>query len=305
MSPIKVFISYAWGSKKIEQDVSDLVDFLKEASNGSVDVISDHLHQYTVPDQNFYFWLEHELTDARFGLLAITPNYSERFQKKGNPNEGKGVRWEAEKIIAMRYNQGGLNNKFYPILHDDADVNDIPDTLRGYYNEVNRFPSRKADILKFILTSAKSALINLMDYEVVDKDNIKKLVAKQFRLLFENGAVLEFSGEDKSLQIVTELERFGIHNLAMLEKIIDNRFINYQLETGAFVGKRIESILIDLMIITNWKKYFDDCHRKAQWMQLTSKEKELYQMYNVPIELICKKYRLRCDDNTKSDSKYV
>lgn len=303
MSPIKVFISYAWGSKKVEQDVSDLVEYLKKSSNDSIEVISDHLHRYTVPDQNFYFWLEHELTDARFVLLAITPGYSERFRKIGNPNEGKGVRWEAEKIIAMRYNQGGLNNKFYPILHDDADVNDIPDTLRGYYNEVNRFPGRNADILKFLLTSAKNPLINLMDYEVVNRENIKKFVSKRLNELFENGAVLEFSNESKRSWVLIELERFGIHNLALLEKILDKDFIKRQLETGAFIGKRIESILVDMMIIANWQKYFDDCHRPAHWVELTAKEEELYKKYKIPVDFICKKYRLRCNKADGTESK--
>ncbi len=141
-----VFISYAHESPAFRENVKALADWL--AKNGIM-VVSDHQHEIVPPPVGWPTWMQQEIEDAAVVLAVCSPLYKARFEKRAEPDKGKGVTWEGAIITQDLYNSAVRNNKFFPILPDGGKHDDVPKVLRPFHND-HRFPSKNAGILLLI-----------------------------------------------------------------------------------------------------------------------------------------------------------
>lgn len=95
--------------------------------------------------------------------------------------------------------------------------------------------------------------------------------------------------------IINELHNFGINTLKDLEKIIPSDYEEAYSKCGAqssnFIG-----ILRDIMIINDYKKYFEKCWEQ-KWHAINSKDVSFYNQYNLPIKKIMEVYGLFIRNN--------
>jgi tetratricopeptide (TPR) repeat protein len=141
-----VFISYAHESEDFREQVKVLVDWL--AARG-INVVSDHKYGSRPPRLGWKAWMQQEIEDATVVLIVCSPKYKARFEKREVPGQGKGVTWEGAIVTQDLYDASLQNDKFYPILPDDGDYDNIPKVLRDFFNN-HRFPSGDEGILALI-----------------------------------------------------------------------------------------------------------------------------------------------------------
>ncbi len=142
----RVFISYAH-----EGDLSQQVKLLAEFLLGKgIEVITDHPYENRAPKEGWTAWMQHSIERADFVLMVCTSRYKRIFEKREILEKGgKGATWEAALITQDIYDQYLLNTKFYPILPDGGDAENIPIIFRQWDNW-HRFPSGYDRIYKLI-----------------------------------------------------------------------------------------------------------------------------------------------------------
>lgn len=129
----KVFISYAWEGEELAEKILGFSNALR--ANG-VDAIIDQYEEN--PDMGWPIWMEKQIELSDFVLVVSTKTYLDKFNQMC---EGKGVTWEVSSIYQSLYNLKGHNNKFIPVVFDDADKQYILKALQPYtsYNIKNQF----------------------------------------------------------------------------------------------------------------------------------------------------------------------
>ncbi|MBB5439166.1 hypothetical protein HDC92_002853 [Pedobacter sp. AK017] len=150
MSVINVFISYAWESEKLKKEVADLAQWITTNANGKVLVTTDHLFANRPPKKGWPTWMADQIESSDVVLIVCTPAYLNRFRKKEEPGKGRGAIYEGGIITQELINNQTINEKFFPIIPDDGDIENIPVILQQYFNG-HFFPSGNEGILKMIL----------------------------------------------------------------------------------------------------------------------------------------------------------
>ena len=141
-----VFISYAHESEAFRAEVKELADWI--ASHGIM-VVSDHEYGNRPPKLGWKAWMQQGIEDAAVVLVVCSPKYKARFEKREVPGQGKGVAWEGAIITQDLYDASLCNEKFYPILPDAGDYENVPKVLRDYFND-HRFHSGNSGIRTLI-----------------------------------------------------------------------------------------------------------------------------------------------------------
>lgn len=158
---MKVFISYAWESPEYKDAIWDLSGWIQTNSDNEIEVITDHLFENRPPEKGWQIWMQDQIDNCDFVLLACTQKYRARFEKRDDGSVGgAGVTAEGAIITQELYNQKLRNNKFFPILPDGGDMNNIP-TLLQPFNNNHFFPSGNERILKLIYGENPTHLVKI------------------------------------------------------------------------------------------------------------------------------------------------
>lgn len=133
MIPKKVFISYAWDDQPWAEKVLKFANSLRE--NG-IDAIIDQYEEN--PPMGWPIWMENQIENSEYVLVVATETYMKKFR---DLQEGKGVTWEISSIYQSLYDLKGHNDKFIPIVFEEADIQYILKALRPYtyYNISTKF----------------------------------------------------------------------------------------------------------------------------------------------------------------------
>lgn len=123
----RVLISYAQGDAAHSQWIAELAARLRA---DGLDAIID---QYDPrPAKPWVDWVNDEFSRADWILLACTPAYRLFYEGKGDPDVGRGVRWEANLIQNELSANKLVNRRFVPILPTGGCEDDVPEALRGF-----------------------------------------------------------------------------------------------------------------------------------------------------------------------------
>lgn len=147
-----VFISYAHESEALREQVKALADWL--GARGCA-VLTDHSHRYRPPAEGWQAWMLRCINEAATVLVICTPKLKLRYEKNEEPETGRGASYEGAIVTQHIYDRAMRNTKFFPILPDEGSYEDIPHTLRSWWNN-HFFPSGTEGILAMILAAEDS-----------------------------------------------------------------------------------------------------------------------------------------------------
>ncbi len=132
-----VFISYAHESDALSDRVEDLARWLRDRG---ARVVTDHAHIDRPPAEGWTIWMQRCIDQADIVLVVCTPKLKQRYEKSGPSDEGAGAVFEGALVIRELYEGAMQNDKFYPVLPDGGERNNIPQVLRNWENGYH-FPS--------------------------------------------------------------------------------------------------------------------------------------------------------------------
>ncbi len=122
----KVFISYSHDSPAHAERVRALADRL--CSEG-VDCTIDQYEQ--APPEGWPQWMDRRIEEADYVLVVCTDTYLRRATGKERPGVGRGVRFESVLIVQDLHDAAMRNEKFIPVLFEEARPEEIIKPLRG------------------------------------------------------------------------------------------------------------------------------------------------------------------------------
>lgn len=122
----EVFISYTQESVEHSERVLQLSNRLR--SEG-VDCVLDQYE--TSPPEGWPRWMDRKIRDAKYVLVICTASYYKRIMGEEEEGVGLGIRWEGNLIFQHVYNAGTTNNKFIPVIFEEANKIHIPVPLQG------------------------------------------------------------------------------------------------------------------------------------------------------------------------------
>jgi len=141
----QVFVSYAHGDDRFNEQVEQLVDDLKE--RGFV-VISDFDHRVAAPTNGWTAWMQHGVEQADCVLIVCTPTMKDVFERRRDlPVRGATV--ESAYVIASLRRRLTHNQSIYPILPDGGTRDAVPVLLEEWFNN-HRFNSGNARIAQLV-----------------------------------------------------------------------------------------------------------------------------------------------------------
>jgi SEFIR domain len=121
-----VFISYSHDSPDHARAVLLLSNKLRSEGINCV------LDQYeSSPPEGWPRWMDREVKKAQFVLMVCTERYYRRVMGEEAPGVGLGVAWESTIIYNHIFGSGSLNEKFIPVILDEADTQYIPTPVQG------------------------------------------------------------------------------------------------------------------------------------------------------------------------------
>jgi tetratricopeptide (TPR) repeat protein len=121
----RVFISYAHDDEVHENRVRDFWVFLR--SNGL-----DAKLDLTAAEQRQEWpqWMSQEIRDADFVLVVASPAYKRRAEGLTEPDEGRGVQWEARNLRELVYaDPVGALQRVLPVVLPEGNAGDVPSWL--------------------------------------------------------------------------------------------------------------------------------------------------------------------------------
>ncbi len=124
----KVFINYSHDSDEHAAKVLHLAQQLRH------DGLECGIDQFVQggPREGWPRWMQRQVEEARYVLVVCTETYKKRFEGKEQPGRGRGADWEGVLVLQQLYESQSLNEKFIPVLFDNAVDEDIPLPLRPY-----------------------------------------------------------------------------------------------------------------------------------------------------------------------------
>jgi hypothetical protein len=147
----RVFISYAHESSEHRDAVNGLASWLIDQD---IDVVSDHPYEDRPPEQGWNAWMEQNIEECDVVLVVCTPRLKARYSKREDPSVGRGAVFEGAIINQAIYDDAQWNTKFFPVVPDGGDPQNIPRPLRAFDNG-HRFPSGNDRILRLILNKVE------------------------------------------------------------------------------------------------------------------------------------------------------
>ncbi|MES2654584.1 MAG: SEFIR domain-containing protein [Bacteroidota bacterium] len=148
---LKIFISYAWESDDLKQQVWKLAEWLHNNCNGCLEIEIDQLYANAPPTDGWQVWMAKQVIHSDKVLIVCTENYKKRFEKEEkNEGVGLGVHAEGSIITTQLYQNQQKNGKFFPIIPSGGDRANIPFVLTPWDSGHN-FPDGKQNILKLLL----------------------------------------------------------------------------------------------------------------------------------------------------------
>ena len=148
----RVFISYAHESEQLRASVKALADWLTERG---CFVDTDHPYTHRPPAPGWTSWMLACIEEADVVLVVCTPKLNERYGKNAPPETGRGATFEGAIVTQHMYDHAMRNRKFFPIVPDGGRYEDVPTTLRNWWNG-HRFPSGYEGILGLIFDQPAS-----------------------------------------------------------------------------------------------------------------------------------------------------
>lgn len=142
----RVFISYSHDSDAHRSAVRGLADRLRQ--EGVVCEIDQYVNGS--PPEGWPRWMLRSIEEATHVLVVCTETYKRRFEGKEEPGKGKGADWEGILVMQQLYESRSVNEKFIPVLLDEANEKFIPLPLKPYTHYV---PSSRYDDLYRHLTA--------------------------------------------------------------------------------------------------------------------------------------------------------
>ncbi len=145
---VKVFVSYAHSS---DEHVKLVQQFANDLRAEGLDVaIDSDVKSPAGPREQWPRWMKNQIDDADWILLYVDETYRRRFDGKEEPGKGLGVNWEGCIVTHQLYQAASNNDRFIPVLSDDADPSLIPIEISG----ANRYfiPSQQTKLAQAILT---------------------------------------------------------------------------------------------------------------------------------------------------------
>lgn len=149
--PVRVFISYAHGDPKHEDQVRRFWEFLRRQG---IDAKLDR--SAAEQRQNWPEWVLQQIRAVRFVLVIASPEYRRRAEGEALASEGRGVQWEARLIREEVYaDYKAALNRFLPVILPGGSAADIPQwmgpTTTTYYT-ISDYTLRGAESLLRLLT---------------------------------------------------------------------------------------------------------------------------------------------------------
>jgi TIR domain len=149
---MRVFISYAHDDAAHEDLVRDFWWFLRR--NG-VDAQADLT---AAEDRNDWAeWMVQQIRDAERVLVVASREYARRAEGDAEPDEGRGVQWEARLIRELMYADQRAGMRWVlPVVLPGCSPNDIPLWLRpssAHYYRISEFTVPGAEKLLRLLTA--------------------------------------------------------------------------------------------------------------------------------------------------------
>lgn len=145
-----VFISYAHESEDLRASVKTLADWL---GNHDCTVLTDHAYAYRPPEAGWLVWMLNCIEVADTVLVVCTPKLKARYDKNAAPDEGRGATYEGAIVTQHIYDNAMRNTKFFPILPDDGQEDNIPMALKPWWNN-HWFPSGTGGIHSMIFAGS-------------------------------------------------------------------------------------------------------------------------------------------------------
>lgn len=128
--PTSAFLSYAHDSSipNHKEQALSLAESLRQRG-----VLSD-IDQWHEHEPVFWpRWMANSIRAADYVLCLPSPLYKERFEQLGDPNQGRGARWEGALITNALYADiVAAPTKFITVLLDGVGADFIPDVLMPY-----------------------------------------------------------------------------------------------------------------------------------------------------------------------------
>ncbi len=123
----RVFISYSHDSEEHKHRVRRLADRLRG------DGLDCRLDQYLEsPPQGWPAWMDDQVQAADFVLVISTAGYRDKASVRSPSTSGRGTRFESVLIMQDLYEAGMWNERFIPVLFDQAFAETILRPLRPY-----------------------------------------------------------------------------------------------------------------------------------------------------------------------------
>lgn len=151
--PPRVFISYSQDSPAHCKRVLGLANRLV---GDGLDCIIDQYEPH--PKEPWPRWMDRQIEEADFVVVVCTETYLRRASGRANRDTGRGATFESVLIIQDLYDTGMWNEKFIPVLLDEAPVEYVPKPLRGYthyradaergYEDLYRHLTRQPRVVK-------------------------------------------------------------------------------------------------------------------------------------------------------------
>lgn len=145
-----VFISYAHETDDLRAQVKALADWL---SARGCTVLSDHRYASRPPAEGWQAWMLDCIRAADTVLVVCTPKLKFSYEGNDVSAKGRGLTYEGAIVTQHIYDNYMKNTKFFPILPDNGSCENIPITLRQWWNN-HKFPSGYMGILELIKDEA-------------------------------------------------------------------------------------------------------------------------------------------------------
>lgn len=127
-NPPRVLISYSHDSPEHKQRVLELSERLRA---DGIDATIDQYIETTGPSEGWPRWMDEQIRNSDFVVLVCTETYRRRVEGQEEEGRGHGVRWEGALVYQYIYNAGTKNERFVPVLLENAAQQDIPMPLQG------------------------------------------------------------------------------------------------------------------------------------------------------------------------------